>query len=129
MNHLLAPKHEIIKEAEIIQEFLQEIVSEDINEIEQRGHETSAYIARTGKLLADAKYYRDQAIKDSILNRMNNGLPASTLNKLIESDCEEENYMVNWLDRLNRSATHHCDWLRSCMSKAKEEMRMGGFST
>ena len=34
-----------------------------------------------------------------------------------------ENLLVNTLERLNRAATHQMDWLRTVISKAKEEMR------
>jgi hypothetical protein len=47
----------------------------------------------------------------------------------VKANCETENFLYNWCERLNRSATHQLDWLRSLVSKEKEEMRLsGGFN-
>ena len=44
-----------------MQEFLElDVIPDDINVIEQRGYEIAAYMARSGKLLADAKYHQDK---------------------------------------------------------------------
>ena len=123
MNNLIASKADLTKWSESIQMFLEITVSEDPTEIVERGNQLTVYMAQTGKMLADAKYHQDQAVKNSILQRIETNLSPSTLNKLIDADCEEENYLVNWIERLNRTCTHQLDWCRSTLSKAKEEMR------
>ena len=122
MNIQIASKEDILKEAIQIQEYLEITVSEDMAEIEDRGSSLSVFLARSGKLLADSKYHKDKAMKESIINRLGVELPASVLNKLVEASCEEESYLVNKVERINRTCTHQMDWLRSVLSKAKQEM-------
>lgn len=118
----LTPLEKLKQECLGIQSYLEITVSDEIAEIEERGNTLSVHLARSGKLLADAKYYQDKAVKDSIISRLGIDLSPTTLNKLIAADCETENYYVNWLDRINRACVHQMDWLRSVMSKAKQEM-------
>jgi hypothetical protein len=123
------------KEAIEIDNFLSITCSEDINEVVQRGNDLAVYISRTGKMLADAKFHKDQKLKTSIIKTLQEtakmaSLSVTTINKLIDANCEVENYMVNWTDRLNRTATHQLDWCRTLVSRAKEEMRTSsGVST
>lgn len=124
---LIATPEQIRSEAQGMQEFLEpDTLPDDINVIEERGHEIAAYIARSGKLLADAKYHQDKKKSESILKQLDSSLPALALNELIKAECREENYLVNWMDRINRALTHQLDWLRSCLSKAKAEMQNFG---
>jgi len=123
----IAPLSQIATECKSIQTYLEIAVSDEPAEIEQRGNDLSVYIARSGKLLADAKYHKDRAVKDSILKRLDVNLSASALNKLIEADSHDENYYVNWLDRINRTATHQLEWIRSVLSKIKQEMAYQNF--
>jgi hypothetical protein len=116
--------------AEAIHQFLKDKVNlDDINTIEDRGHELAAYMANTGKMLSDAKYWRDEALSDSILKRLNISLPASALNELVKAECKNENYMVNWIEQIDKECKYQLEWLRSCLSKAKEEMRLANYST
>lgn len=125
----IADKATIQKEAEHIQDFLEpDYVPDDIDNIEDRGNHLIVYMARSGKLLADAKWHKDKALRDSTIRLMNEKLSPSTMNKLIDADCEEENYLVNWMERINRSCTHSLDWCRTQISKAKEEMRLTNYS-
>jgi hypothetical protein len=116
------------KEAIEIDAFLNIASSDEMNEVVERGNDLAVYISRTGKMLADAKYWKDQKLKSSVFTTLNEtakmaGLSVTTINKLIDANCETENYMVNWIERSNRAATHQLDWLRTLVSKAKEEMR------
>ena len=124
----LTPLTDLEIEATEIDAFLNITCSDDMNEVVERGNTLAVYIARTGKMLADARYHKDQKLKDSIIQTLRDtaklaGLSITTINKLIDANCERENYLVNWIERLNRSATHQLDWLRTLVSKAKEEMR------
>lgn len=116
------------KEAIEIDAFLNITSSDEMNEVVERGNDLAVYISRTGKMLADSKYWKDQKLKSSVFQTLNEtakmaGLSVTTINKLIDANCETENYMVNWIERSNRAATHQLDWLRTLVSKAKEEMR------
>lgn len=121
----IATIEEIVKELKIIQSEIEIELSEDIQQAIDRGNYCSAQIARTGKLLADAKIHRDRKLNSSIIGQMKkiSQLPATTANKFADSLCEDENYIVNWCERLNRACTHQVDWCRTLISKAKAEMQ------
>lgn len=121
----IATIEEIVKELKIIQSEIETELSEDIQQAIDRGNYCSAQIARTGKLLADAKIHRDRKLNSSIIGQMKkiSQLPATTANKFADSLCEDENYIVNWCERLNRACTHQLDWCRTLISKAKAEMQ------
>jgi len=121
----IASIEEIVKELKIIQSEIEIELSEDIQQAIDRGNYCSAQIARTGKLLADAKIHRDRKLNSSIIGQMKkiSQLPATTANKFADSLCEDENYIVNWCERLNRACTHQLDWCRTLISKAKAEMQ------
>lgn len=131
MNNLVADKESIKFELKAIQDFIELNISDDeITAVQIRGNELNAYLARSGKLLADAKYHRDEKLKDSVLDNLKEilKLSATTANKFIDSLCKEENYLVNWADRINRTTTHQLDWCRSVLSKQKEELRQSQYS-
>lgn len=125
----IKPLDELEKEAQYIDDFLNLTCSEEIEELSGRIIEISVYMARTGKMLADAKHHQDKAIKESILGRLNQDLSPSIMKELIKSDCENENYLVNWIDRLNRTCTHQLEALRSLLAKAREEMKYEFFNS
>jgi len=133
MTELITPFEDLLNEAQIIQETLEAPIPSDIESVVMLGHELIAYIARTGKMRSDAKYYLNKAVKSSIMAQVKELgktiMPASTLNELVKASCENESYLFDWCDRLNRTATHQVDWLRSVVSKEKEQMRLsGGFN-
>jgi hypothetical protein len=97
----------------------------------ERGNDLNVFLARSGKMLADAKYHLDAKTQSVLIDELRKagtlaGIPATTINILIKSSCKQENYLVNWLERINRTCVHQLDWLRTCISKAKEEARLGG---
>lgn len=119
----------IRNEAQQIQEFLEITMSDNPQEVIERGNDLQVYMARTGKLLADAKYMLNEKkrhetmdiIRDFIIDQK---LSAKVQNALIDGLCKEEQYLVDWIDRLNAACTHQLDWCRSVNSKNKEEMRL-----
>jgi len=124
----ISPLEELNKECEEIQDFLDITVGDEPQEIIDRGNDLAVYISRTSKMLADAKAHQDAKKKSAIMENLRDvGLkarvPASTLNDLIKASCEDENYLVAWIDRLNRTATHQLDWCRTLISKYKEELK------
>ena len=123
---MIQPLVEIKEELQQIQSFLEITVSDNPEEITERGNDLVAYIARTGKMLADAKLHQNKARAYSIIREAGEraNLPASTLNKLVDAATYEENYVVDWRERLNRAATHQTDWCRTLISKIKEEMKL-----
>ena len=131
MNTLITKIEDIKFELEAIQQFLEISISEDMNEVEQRGNELTVYMARSGKLLADAKYHRDEKLNSAIVEELKKilQLAPSTANKYIDALTKEENYLVSWSKRVNRTCTHQIDWCRTLISKAKEEMRVSSYGS
>ena len=85
----------IRNEAQQIQEFLEITMSDNPQEVIERGNDLQVYMARTGKLLADAKYMLNEKkrhetmdiIRDFIIDQK---LSAKVQNSLIDGLCKEE---------------------------------------
>jgi len=132
MNLIITPPQEIVDELKLIDDFLNVTMSEDAEEAVARGNDLAAYIARTGKLLADAKYHLNEKKKSEVFQVLEKtakqaGATATAINAIVNSLCKEEQYLVDWSDRCNRAATHQLDWVRSIISKAKTEMQYINF--
>ncbi len=114
------------QEAGQIQSFLEITVSEDPNEMVSRLSDLSVYMARTGKMLADAQHIRDKAIANVYAEsiRLIEKMPATVTRKFVESQTANENHIVTWLERLNRSCTHQSENLRTQVSFAKQQLEM-----
>ena len=146
MNLLITPKYQILDELTNIDSFLNITMSEDATEAVQRGNDLAVYVARSGKLLADSKYWLNEAMKSHASDRhgsasfkkksevmqtlvdtaKNAKATATAINALVNSLCREERYLVDWCERCNRTATHQLSWCVTVISKAKEEMKMSG---
>lgn len=129
MNLNITPKDQIATELTSIDSFLNITMSEQAQEAVIRGNDLAVYIARTGKLLADAKYHLNARLKDEVFDTLRDtakraGATSKAVNAIIDSLCKEERYLVDWCERLNRTATHQIEWCRTLISKAKEEMRL-----
>lgn len=125
MANLITPLENIKVELQEIQDYTEITCSDNISEIASRGNDLAVYIARTGKLLADAKYHKDLKLNNDVVQNIKTilSLSPSSANKYIDTLCKDENYVVNWCERLNRTCTHQLEWLRSMLSKAKVEMQ------
>lgn len=125
MNNLITSLEEIQRELIEIQDYTDITPSEDLTEIVNRGNDLIVYLSRTSKLLADAKYHKDDKLNSTFLNEIKkiSGLAPSVANKYVDSLCKDENYLINWCERLNRVVTHQIDWCRTMVSKAKSEMQ------
>lgn len=133
MNLNITPKDRIFNELTDIDGFLNITMSENPEEALQRGNDLTAYIARTGKLLADAKYHLNESKNSEVMETLretakNAKATAKAVNALVDSICREEQYLVDWCERANRAATHQLSWCVTVISKAKEEMKMAGFN-
>ena len=119
----ITSKENIQKELGEIQNFLEITLSEDINEAVLRGNDLAVYMARSGKLLADAKIHKDEKLKSETMSNIKNlmSLPASTANKFIDTLTKDENHLVNWADRVNASCSRQLEWCRTVISKGKAE--------
>ena len=126
--NIISTYEQIKEELKAIQSDLEIEMSEDANEAQYRGNKLAVHMARTGKLLADAKIHRDRKLTSGVVEELKKvlSLPASTANKYIDALCYDENYLVNWCERVNRTSTHQLDWCRTVISKAKAEMNAFG---
>lgn len=102
--------------------------SEQPEEALQHGNDLTVIIARTGKMMADAQYHRDNAISNAIEKTVETGmsdrLSASALTKYVNSCTSTENFIYTWIERIHRTAEKQLDWTRTIISYAKEEMRL-----
>lgn len=110
-----------------MQDFLETVTPDEPNEATERLNYLSVYMARSGKMLADARSLQDRARITAFeeFREQLKGMPANTANRIMDSLTHEENYVVNWLDRINRCCVHQSDNIRTIISFAKERMRMG----
>ena len=131
MNLTITPPQNIADELLVIDEYLNIAQSEEMEEAVLRGNDLNSHMARSGKLLADAKYHLNTAMKSEIMevlreNAKMNNVSHTATNALIKSLCKNEQYLVDWADRVNATCTHQLDWCRTLISKGKEEMRLAG---
>jgi hypothetical protein len=108
-----------------MQTYLEIEVSEDPNEICERMRTISVYMARSSRMLAEAKAYRRKAEKDTIGSLPDFGtMPANTLKKYLEVCAYEWYEIEDALENLYKSCVHSIDSLRSLLSYSKEDMRL-----
>lgn len=119
---------ELFSLAESIHQVLKSEIVDDVSVYTERGNSLAVYMANTGKMLADARYWRDQALSESIIKKIKTTLPlpASTLNELVKAECKNENYLVNWIEQLDKETKYQLEWLRTCISKEKAQMYLMG---
>jgi len=132
MNLLITSKEQMLQELTDIDNYLNMTMSENAEEAVLRGNDLAVYVARTGKLLADAKYWLNQAMNSETMKTLaetakSTKVTATAVNALVNSLCREERYLVDWCERCNRTATHQLSWCVTVISKAKEEMKLGRF--
>ena len=81
---------DLLQEAQALQDFLESEIPEDINIVVERGNQLSSYLARSGKMTADAKYWMNIHQKQSAervidLLREDLKLSATAQNSLVEA--------------------------------------------
>jgi hypothetical protein len=108
-----------------MQEYLEIEVSEDPNEICERIRLINVYMARSSRLLAEAKAHRRKAERDTFANLPDcMGMPANTLKKYLEVCAYEWYEIEEALESLYKTCVHSIDSLRSLLSYSKEDMRL-----
>lgn len=126
LDHINSPE-ELEAEAAIHEQVINVTCSGQPEEALQWGNELSVIIARTGKMMADAQYHRDNALSLAVENAVTSGLSArlsaSSLNKYVNSCTAETSFLYTWIERIHRTAEKQLDWTRTVISYAKEEMR------
>jgi hypothetical protein len=120
---------ELRDRAKELQMFLETESSNDPAELQDRILKLMAYIAYSGEMLAEAKRLlrsrkSAEISKTIIAIAKEQCLSASVQNALLDSICDEEAYLVDFIDRINRTATHQLDGCRSLLSYEKEGLRI-----
>lgn len=117
------------KEAKNMQDFLEIHCSDDPNEYTERIKSLSVYMARSGQMLADAKLLYNKKVTSEIGETIikiakEQFLSATAQNALVKSIAQDEQYLVDWIERINRTCYHQIEALRTLISLAKEELRV-----
>lgn len=109
-----------------MQEFLERDNSDSPEALVERVTKLNVLLARSGKLLADAKLIQDEISADVfIANEATIIKMGATLGRqYVQARTSNINYYVNWLDRLNRAMVHVGDNMRTQISFVKEELRL-----
>lgn len=116
----------ILEEIQVMQSFLETTASDNPKELIERLTDINVYMARSGKMLADAK-----ALQDNITAKVYDEhkefigrVPATVAIKFVSSQISTANQIVNWLDRINRTLVHASDNIRTQISFAKQDIAL-----
>lgn len=105
---------------------IMQISTDDCDALANRLVHIQSIMASTGKMLADAKYWRDKEMKNSVLAQLKDvkrsGIPASIMNELIKAECRDYNYLVNWIEQQDKDCKYQVEALRTLISLRKTEM-------
>ena len=109
-----------------MQSYLEQPIPSEPNDIIDRLTYLTQMVAISGQLLAEAKRYQDEVVNGAIMTAIQNAyeqkLSPSTINKYVTTAAVEQNYLVNWINRINATAVHQIEALRSILSYRKSEM-------
>ncbi len=114
--------------ADKMQSFLEQKPSDQEEGLIDRLELLQILMAQSGDCLANAKYLLDMRKNDSITQSLKEALAGdwstTIIHKKIDALCREENFLVNRFDRINSSAVHQIDALRSILSYRKAQMSL-----
>lgn len=133
MNDVI-PSLNIRAEMETMQSFLEEPYSDEPTDIHNRIIITGTLLARSAFLLIYCdgvlrKKKRDVIMETVLALARDAKLSAKMQYDLLESLCEEEMFLAAWSERIHRTCTHQGDHLRTLLSYAKEQLRLGPYGT
>lgn len=116
----------MIHEIEKMQSFLETTASDNPKELIERLTDINVYLARSGKLLADAKAFQDEVTANVYARHMEfiSHVPATVAIKFVAAQSVTANQLVTWLDRINRTLVHAGDNIRTQISFAKQDMAL-----
>ena len=108
-----------------MQGYLEIETSEDPAEICERIRVVSVYMARSSRLLAEARAHRRKAERDALAEMPQFAtMPANTLKKCLEVRAYEWYEIEDALENLYKACVHTIDSMRSLLSYTKEDMRL-----
>lgn len=121
-------QEQLKEKAEKMQMFLERELPDEPNELIDVLKNVGILIAQSGRMLADAKYFKDTIVNGAIMESLKKSyeerLSASVINKYVETAARDQAFLVNWIDRLNSCASHQKDSLRTIISYRKKELEL-----
>lgn len=122
-----------LDELQSMQDYLELTPSDNTAELSDRIKTLAVYQARSGYMLAEAKKTLSIKKKADIVETIisiakENYLSAKAQNALVDSIAVDEQFIVDWLDRLNAACKHQLDAVRSLLSFEKEVYRTEHYS-
>jgi len=128
IRNQVKPQYKILDELVIYHNQIDTMLVDDPNVVVDEIIIAENIMVNSGKLLADAKYWLNEAMHSDTINTMKMltkeqpKITSTAINQIVKSLCKDQQYLVDFADRINRSATHRADYCRSIMSKHKAEM-------
>ena len=123
--------NDLKNESKEICEFLSIPCEDDIAQATEKGNMLAVYINRTGKMLAEAKYYLNEAMNSEVIRLIqeltDKKYSSKIQNALVDSVCREERYLVDEIEQLNKSAKYQLNFCITVISKCKEEMKYNNY--
>lgn len=122
------------EEATEMQAYLETLPEDNPDALSERIKILAVYQARSGYMLAEAKKTLSEKKKTEIVNTIiaiakENYLSAKSQNALVDSIATDEQFMVDWLDRINAACKHQLDAVRSLLSFEKEVYKQNNYGT
>ena len=122
------------EEATEMQAYLETLPEDTPDALSERIKILAVYQARSGYMLAEAKKTLSEKKKTEIVNTIiaiakENYLSAKAQNALVDSIATDEQFMVDWLDRINAACKHQLDAVRSLLSFEKEVYKQNNYGT
>lgn len=120
------------EEATEMQAYLETLPEDNPDALSERIKILAVYQARSGYMLAEAKKTLSEKKKAEIVNTIiaiakENYLSAKAQNALVDSIATDEQFMVDWLDRINAACKHQLDAVRSLLSFEKEVYKTSNY--
>ena len=122
------------EEATEMQAYLETLPEDNPDALSERIKVLAVYQARSGYMLAESKRMLSEKKKAEIVNTIiaiakENYLSAKAQNALVDSIATDEQFIVDWLDRINAACKHQLDAVRSLLSFEKEVYKQNNYGT
>ena len=111
-----------------MQDFLEQKSGNDEEQIIERMELLQVLIAKSGNLLADAKFLQDTETQRACMQVLEDGTfygqSTTFINKFVNAAGKDFNHIVTWFDRINSAAGKQHQGLITVLSFRKEQMKM-----
>ena len=124
----IKPQYKILEELVMYHDQIDTMLADEPDAVVKELIIAENIMVNSGKLLADAKYWLNEAMHSDTINTMKMltkeqpMITSTAINQIVKALCKDQQYLVDFAERINRSATHRADYCRSIMSKHKAEM-------